>query len=80
MYKPQVNSERSLHDGGLNLFGFYGLSRQTFSPIIGDCFIDDRSTIDALPGIEDQKEIREAIQLHKSFAFWTLHLSLLNSM
>jgi hypothetical protein len=71
-------TRQSLNNSGLNFIGFCSFSLQAFSPVIGDRSVNERSTIDAFPGVKDQKEIREAFQHHKSFAFWTLHLSLLN--
>jgi len=65
----------SLDDSGFDFGGFYGLRLEALSPIFGDCAVNDGSAVEAFPGIEDQEEIREAIQLHKPLALRTLHLS-----
>ena len=60
-----------LHGGR---FGFFrGLGREAISPIFGDCPIDDCSAVDAFPGIEGQKKVRESFQHHQSFALRAIH-------
>jgi hypothetical protein len=60
-----------LHGG---CFGFFrGLGRKAVSPIFGDRPIDDGSAVDAFPGIEGQKKVRESFQHHQSFALRAIH-------
>ena len=47
--------------------------RQTLSPIVGNRTIDDGAAVNALPGIENEKEIREPLQHHHSLALRTFH-------
>jgi hypothetical protein len=56
---------------------FRGVDCEALFPIIGDRSINDCSTIETFPGIEDQKEIRKAFQHHQSFALRTIHDSFL---
>ena len=46
---------------------------QTLSPVVGNRAIDDGATINALPGVENEKEIREPLQHHHPFALRTFH-------
>ena len=67
----QCLTDNRLGSGGFNFLRSFG--SETVFAIVGDRPIDDRSTIDALPSIEHQKEIREALQHHQAFAFRTTH-------
>lgn len=67
----QCLTDNRLGSGGFNFFR--GFCSQTVLAVVGDCPINDRSAIDALPSIEHQKEIREALQHHQAFAFRTTH-------
>jgi hypothetical protein len=60
-----------LHDGCFSFFP--GFSGEAVSPIIGDRPIDDCTAVDAFPGIEGQKKVRESFQHHQSFAFRAFH-------
>lgn len=60
----------------LDFFNFYWFSLYAFPPVIGDRFVNDGSTVDAFPGIKNQKEVRKTLQHHESFTFRTVHLSL----
>ena len=60
-----------LHGGRFDFFRGYG--GEAVSPIIGDRPIDDRSAVDAFPGIEGQKKVRESFQHHQSFALRAIH-------
>lgn len=55
--------------------GFAG--RQTLSAILGDGAVDNGAAVEALPGIKDEKEIREPLQHHCSFTLRTFHRFLL---
>lgn len=46
---------------------------QALSPIIGDSPINDGTAIDALPGVENEEEIRKPLQHHHAFTFRTFH-------
>jgi hypothetical protein len=50
-----------------------GFGCETISPIFGDRLIDDCSAVDAFPGIEGQKKVRESFQHHQSFALRAIH-------
>jgi hypothetical protein len=71
---PFLRISPSGNDGGLDGFGLYRLRLKALSPILGDRPINDGTAIEALPRIENQKEVREPFQLHKPFALRTLHL------
>ena len=60
-----------LHASRFSFFRSFGC--KAVFPIIADRLIDDRSAIDTFPGIEHQKEVREAFQHHQSFALWAIH-------
>ena len=38
--------------------------------------VNNRAAVDALPGIEDEEEIRESFHHHQALAFWTVHKAL----
>jgi hypothetical protein len=66
-----TSSSPVLHGGR---FGFFrGLGGEAISPIFGDGPINDRTAVDAFPGIEGQEKIRESFQHHQSFALRTIH-------
>ena len=46
---------------------------QTLAFVGCDGAVYDGSAIDALPGIEDEKEVGKPLQHHQAFAFWTIH-------
>ena len=46
---------------------------QAFAPVVGNRAIDDGAAVDALPGVEDQKEIGEPLEHHEPFALRTFH-------
>jgi|CXWL01.1.fsa_nt_gi hypothetical protein len=52
-------------------FGFK--HRETATAIIRNGSIDDRTAIEALPGIEHHEEIGKPLQHHQSATFWALH-------
>jgi hypothetical protein len=56
---------------GCHCLGFAG--SQTLPPIIGDRAINDRSAVNAFPGIEYQEEIGEPLEHHEAFALRTFH-------
>jgi hypothetical protein len=60
-----------LHGGCLGFFRGFG--REAVSPIFRDCPINDGSAVDAFPGIEGQKKVRESFQHHQSFALRAIH-------
>lgn len=64
-------SSRMLDGGRFNFF--HGAGGETVSPIIGDRPIDDRTTVETFPGIEDQKKVREPFQDHQSVALRAIH-------
>lgn len=47
--------------------------RQTLSAIRRNSPVDNGATVDALPGIEHDKEIREPLQHHRPIALRTVH-------
>ncbi len=59
------------HGHGLGLSG-----RQTLSAIVGNGAVDNGAAIEAFPGIEHEKEIREPLQHHHAFALRTVHCAL----
>jgi hypothetical protein len=63
------------HAGRFSFFRSFGC--KAVFPIIADRLVDDRSAIDAFPGIEHQEEVRETFQHHQSFALWAIHDSFL---
>ena len=66
--RPRVNA---LDGSGFNFFrNFCG---KTIFPIIGDRPINDRTTIETFPGVEDQEKVRETFQHHQTFALRTTH-------
>lgn len=48
-------------------------SSQTFATIMRNGLVDDCATIETLPGIENYKEIRIALQCHHPLTFGTFH-------
>ena len=60
-----------LHGGRFDFF--HGFGGEAVSPVIGDRPIDDRSAVDAFPGIKGQKKVRESFQHHQSFALRATH-------
>lgn len=50
--------------------------RKAFSAIVRDRPINNGTTVDALPCIENEKEIRKPFQHHQPFALRTFHYSL----
>ena len=48
-------------------------SCQALPPIIGDGAIDDCAAVDALPRVENQKEVGEPLEHHEPFALRTFH-------
>jgi hypothetical protein len=61
----------ALRGGRFN--SFRGFGGEAISPIIKDFPIDDRSTVDTFPRIEDQEKVREPPQHHQSFALRAIH-------
>jgi hypothetical protein len=59
---------------------FRGFSDEAGSPIFGDRPIDDCSAVNAFPGIEGQKKVRESFQHHQPFALWAIHNFLLREV
>jgi hypothetical protein len=53
---------RVLYGGWFNFL--HGFGSEAVSPVIGDCLIDDCSTVDTFPGIKDQEEVREPFHHH----------------
>src|SRR2546430_1813728 len=47
--------------------------REALPPVHRNRSIDDRATVNAFPGIEDEEEVREPLQHHQAFALWTFH-------
>ena len=60
-----------LHGGRFDFF--HGFGGEAVSAVIGNRPIDDRSAVDAFPGIKGQKKIRESFQQHQSFALRAIH-------
>jgi len=66
-----------------NVAGLAGRNRlrftrgKAFSPIGGNRPIDDGATVNAFPGIKNEKEIGESFQHHHAFTFRTFHVFLL---
>jgi hypothetical protein len=60
-----------LHGGCFSFFRSFG--GEAVPPIICDRPIDDGSAVDAFPGIEGQKKVRESFQHHQSFALRAIH-------
>ena len=58
-----------------NGLGFSDL--QTLSSIFGNGAVDNGAAVEAFPGIEDEKEIREPLQHHRPFTLRTFHRFLL---
>ena len=50
---------------------------QALSTILGNGAVDHRAAIDAFPGVEHDKEIREPLQHHRPLTLRTFHRSLL---
>lgn len=75
LFKPELlcSMVKGLHGRRFNFFR--GVGCQADFPIIGDRSIDDCSAIETFPGVEDQKEIREAFQHHQSLALRAIHNS-----
>ena len=46
---------------------------QTPSLVGGNRSVDDRSAVNAFPGIENEKEVRKPLHHHQAFAFRTIH-------
>ena len=81
MSNPRIQIVRSRCFGFLLRGNGLGLSgRQTLSTIVGNSAVDDRPAVDAFPGIEHEKEIREPIQQHPSVTLRTVHSSLLRRL
>src|SRR5437773_2680905 len=47
--------------------------REALPPVHRNRSIDDRATVNAFPGIEDEEEVREPLQHHQAFALCTFH-------
>lgn len=77
LFKPELLCPmvKALHSRRFNFF--HGVGCEAVFPIIGDRSIDDGSAIEAFPGVEDQKEIRETFQQHQSLALRAIHNSFL---
>ena len=68
----QIVAERRLPSG-------YRLDlarRKTLLPVHGNGPVDDRPTVNAFPGIEDEEKVGEPLQHHKPFASRTFHVTL----
>ena len=65
-----------LAGGGGRLRGLHGLRiarGKAFTPVVGNRAIDDRTAVDALPCVEDQKEVGKPLEHHEPFALRTFH-------
>jgi hypothetical protein len=67
-YKPELLSIFLPRRNGLGALG-----SQTLSAIIGDSAINNGAAVQAFPGIEHEKEIRESLQHHHPLTLWTIH-------
>lgn len=52
----------------------YRCASQTGPPVVRNCTVQDGPAIDALPGVKDQKEVREPLEHHQAFTAGALHL------
>lgn len=50
---------------------------QALAAVLRNCAIDNGTTVNALPRIEDEEKIRKPLQHHEPFTLWTFHHSLL---
>lgn len=46
---------------------------ETLSSVIGNRPIDDGTTVDTLPGVENEEEVGEPFQHHEAFALRAFH-------
>src|SRR5687768_2390825 len=61
-------------DGWLRLLDWLRIaSGQALPAIVGNGSINDRAAVDALPCVEDQKEVGEPLEHHQPFALRTFH-------
>ena len=83
LQKCQENTPDTIYNGKIgticltDIYNLGFLCGQTLSTILGNSAVDNGTAIEAFPGIEYEKEVRESLQQHRSFALWTFHRSLL---
>ena len=74
--RSRLHASGELARGGRRLRGLHRLciaGGETFAPVVGNRAIDDGAAVDALPCVEDQKEVGEPLEHHEPFAFRTFH-------
>ena len=83
LQKCQENTPDTIYNGKIGMICLGDINNlgllwgQTLSTILGNGAVDNGTAIEACPGIEYEKEVRESLQQHRPFALWTFHRSLL---